>query len=87
MPNKKSATKELRKSVKRHVSNKKVIVEIKSLAKESRKAIDTKKGDAQDLVKKAIKALDKAAQKGVIKKNTASRRKSRLSQKLNKVGK
>jgi len=87
MPNKKSAKKELRKSIKRQVANKKVIKEIKSLAKESRKAIDTKKGDAQELVKKAIKALDKAAKTGTIKKNTASRRKSRLSKKLNKVGK
>ncbi|PIT94931.1 30S ribosomal protein S20, partial [Candidatus Falkowbacteria bacterium CG10_big_fil_rev_8_21_14_0_10_38_22] len=31
-----------------------------------------------------LKALDKAAQKGVIKKNTCNRRKSRLQQSLNK---
>ncbi len=36
-------------------------------------------------VKKAIKALDKAAQKGVIHKNNAARRKSRLINKLKEL--
>jgi len=34
---------------------------------------------------KTLKALDKAARKGVIKKNTANRRKSRLHKRLNKI--
>lgn len=45
-----------------------------------------KVGDAQasqEEVLKAIKALDKAASKGVIHKNNAARRKSRLVKKLN----
>lgn len=33
----------------------------------------------------AISALDKAAQKGIIKKNNAARRKSRLMKKLNQL--
>jgi small subunit ribosomal protein S20 len=45
-------------------------------------------GDAQasqEEVLKAIKALDKAASKGVIHKNNAARRKSRLVKKLNSM--
>jgi small subunit ribosomal protein S20 len=39
--------------------------------------------DAETATLKALSALDKAAQKGIIKKNNASRRKSRLMKKLN----
>ena len=45
-------------------------------------------GDAQasqEEVLKAIRALDKAASKGVIHKNNAARRKSRLVKKLNSM--
>ena len=38
--------------------------------------------DAVTSVKDAIKALDKAAQKGIIHKNNAARRKSRLMKQL-----
>ena len=34
---------------------------------------------------KAIKAIDKMAKKGLIKKNTAARKKSRLQKKINKI--
>ncbi len=40
--------------------------------------------ESLDLIKQSVKALDKAAQKGVIKKGTAARKKSRLMKKLNK---
>lgn len=40
---------------------------------------------AQDLTEQAISALDKAAQKGVIHKNAAARRKSRLVRQLNRA--
>lgn len=43
------------------------------------------KEQAQAETKKAIKALDKAAQMGVIHKNNAARRKSRLMKKLNNL--
>lgn len=84
MPNIKSAAKEYRKNIKRRAFNNNIEVNIKDLIKKSRKAIEAKGAKAEELVKKALKALDKAAQKGVIKKNTAARRKSRLSLRLNK---
>lgn len=83
MPNIKSAKKELRKSIKRRAFNKKVKENFKDLVKKSRKAIKTKDGQAKSLMAKTLKALDKAAQKGIIKKNTRDRKKSRLSKLLN----
>ena len=83
MPNKASAKKELRKNVTRHERNKKIKENIKKLAKQSKKAIVAKEDQAKELVMQTLKQLDKAAQKGVIKKNTARRKKSRLHLKLN----
>lgn len=84
MANKKSALKELRKSKKLNAYNTKIKDNVKSLVKKSRKAIESGDKGAADLVMKTLKTLDKAAQKGVIKKNTKDRKKSRLHQKLNK---
>lgn len=83
MPNKKSAEKELRKGKKLAAYNKKIKDDIKVLVKKSRKAITAKDKTADELVQKTLKAVDKAKQKGVIKKNTGNRLKSRLHQKLN----
>ncbi len=85
MPIKANAKKELRKSVKRSEVNKVIKASTKTLVKKTRQAIDAKNGEAKDLLKQSIKALDKAAQKGVIKKGTADRKKSRLMKKLNKL--
>ena len=87
MPNVKSAKKELRKSKKRAVYNKKIKDNVKSLIKKSRKAIAAKDNKAEELLSKTFKAIDKAAQKGVIKKNTKNRKKSRLHTQLNKASK
>ena len=83
MPNKLSAKKELRKSIKRKAVNKKIIVGVKQLIKKSRKAIEAKEATAKELVGQTLKALDKAAQKKVIAKNAANRKKSRLHKRLN----
>jgi len=85
MPNTKSAKKELRKSIKRRIRNKKVKDNLKSLIKKSRKAIEARDSQAKELIAQTLKALDKAAQKGIIKKNTRDRKKSRLQQRLNKT--
>jgi small subunit ribosomal protein S20 len=87
MPNKASAKKELRKSKKRILVNTKIKANLKDLTKKSRKALNTKQAEAKTLITSTIKALDKAAGKGKIKKNTASRTKSRLMKQLNKTTK
>lgn len=84
MANTKSAKKELRKSSKRAEYNKKTKDGLKNLAKRSRKAIEAKDSKAEELVMETLKKLDKAAQKGVIKKNSRDRKKSKLHQALNK---
>lgn len=83
MPNTKSAKKELRKNIKRKAINNKLKNNLKSLIKKTRKAIVAKDAKASELFTQAIKAFDKAAKKGLIKKNTSSRNKSRLHKKLN----
>jgi len=41
--------------------------------------------EAREAVSVAISALDKAAEKGIIHKNNAARRKSRLMRRLNQI--
>ncbi len=41
--------------------------------------------EAREAVRVAISVLDKAAQKGIIHKNNAARRKARLVQRLNQI--
>jgi len=83
MPNKASAAKEIRKGKKRELRNLRVQRNIKDLTKKAMRAIEAKAEDAVPKVKMTFKALDKAAQKGIMKKNTVSRRKARLARLLN----
>lgn len=84
MPIKKSAAKALRQAKKRELRNKKIKVNINWLRRQFLKAISAKnKKSAKNFYLKLQKVLDGAAQKGVLKKNTAARKKSRLAKKLN----
>jgi small subunit ribosomal protein S20 len=88
MPVKKSALKALRQSKAHQERNKKIKSDIIALIKKVRKAVLAKdKAKASDWLKQTIKRIDKATQKGIIKKNTAARRKSRLSKLVNALGK
>lgn len=83
MPNTKSAKKAVRSSAKKHVFNERTKDKMKSSIKQFRKL--TASGDnagAKDALPKTMSAIDKAAKKNVIKKNKASRLKSRLSKSL-----
>ena len=84
MPIKQAGVKALRQSKKRRVHNLSKKNNLKNLTKKSNRSLEAgKKNEAKELVKKTVKALDKAAKTNLIKKNTASRRKSRLMKKLN----
>lgn len=85
MPNKKSAKKELRKSIKRKTQNNEVKIKTKSLIKKTKKEIEAKNSDVKKDFNLVVKAIDKMAQKGIIKKNTAARKKSRLQKQINKI--
>ncbi len=84
MPIKKASFKDLRQSKKRMARNLKVKNNLKKTIKEGRKLIEAKKiEDAQKKIKQSIKEIDRAISKGIIKKNTGARKKSRLMKKLN----
>ena len=86
MPIKKSAFKALRQAKKRELRNRKVKIDIKWLRRQFLKAVAAKdKKSGADFYFKLQKALDRAAQKGILKKNTVARYKSRLSKKLKQI--
>lgn len=81
----KSAKKAFRQSVKRGVRNLASKNKIKNLIKEVKSLVFQKKvEEAKKLLPTIYKFLDKAAKIGVLKKNTASRKKSRIAKLLNK---
>ncbi len=80
--------KALRQSEKRAKRNKDVKESIAYLRRMSRKALDEKDvKKAKALAKDTEKAVDKAVQNDVLKKNTAARIKSRLAKKVNALSK
>ncbi|HHX58522.1 MAG TPA: 30S ribosomal protein S20 [Candidatus Moranbacteria bacterium] len=83
MPNTKAAKKFMRVTAKKTALNR---TKKKAFRDAVKKVLDLVKAEKFDEAKKAFvvaqKTLDKAAKKGVIKKNAAARKKSRLSKKL-----
>ena len=74
-----SAFKRIRQNAKRHLRNK----SLESVLKRTLKAAEAaaKSGDAEKIkaaVNAAVRELDRSAYKGILHKNTAARRKSRL---------
>jgi len=83
MPIKASAKKALRQSLKRRSRNIARKNKIKDLVKKARSLVaQNKKDEAKQLLPQVYKALDKAAKAGVIKKNAAARKKSRITKSL-----
>jgi small subunit ribosomal protein S20 len=83
MANIKSQIKRNRQTIKRTERNKAVRSEVKTRTKNAVAAAADGAENAQDLARLAQKRIDSAAAKGVIHKNAAARRKSRLAKKLN----
>jgi small subunit ribosomal protein S20 len=80
-----SALKALRKDARKAVYRGKVRTSTRTQVKRVRALIASGKvAEADIALQEAISALDKAAEKGVIHKNNAARRKSRLMVALNK---
>jgi small subunit ribosomal protein S20 len=83
MPITTSAKKALRGSKKKRVFNLRRKNEMQGVIKEYKKLIAAKKSaEAKKLIPKLQKAIDKAEKRGIIKKNNAARKKSRLMRKL-----
>jgi small subunit ribosomal protein S20 len=86
MANTKSAAKSARKSVRRRERNAGVITGLKTEQKKFRTALAEGKTDAAKAeFVKLTSALDKAAKRGVIHRNVADRKKSRLTKALTKA--
>jgi len=87
MPNLRNAKKALRQTEKRAKQNLIVKKAYKGAVKQMTKAIDAGEKDLQKTLQFVQKQLGKAAKKGVLKKNTAARKLSRLAARVNKVAK
>ena len=85
MANIKSQIKRNKQNLKRHDRNKAVRSELKTRVKRAVTAAEQGAENAADAARVATKRIDKAAAKGVIHKNAAARRKSRLMKKLAKI--
>ncbi len=84
MANIKSAMKRIRTNEKRRVRNAAVRSTVRTSIKGARAAIEGGQADqAREILQHTIQVLDKAVTKGVIHKNTAARKKSRLTRQLN----
>jgi small subunit ribosomal protein S20 len=80
MPIKKSAKKYMRVTERKTLKNRIIKGVFRNAIKKTKESIAAGKiTEAQASLKAAIKAIDKAAQKKVLKKNTAARKKSRLN--------
>ena len=82
MANIASQIKRNRQNEKRRQRNKAVRADVKTRVKRAVDAADAGAESAADAVRIAMKRIDKAAAKGVIHKNEAARRKSRLAKRL-----
>ena len=79
----KSAKKALRQNIKRKKENLRRKRKIKDLIKKVKSLASEKKNEeAKKLLPSLYKTLDKAAKAGTIKKNTANRKKSRITKSL-----
>ena len=88
MANTRSAIKRMRQNPKRRLRNRYFTGAARTAIKKARTTMEG--GTAQDArtaTLEAIRTLDKAADKGVIHKNNAARRKSRLMRQLAKIEK
>ena len=86
MPTHASPIKYERKSRKRHIRNRAVLSGLKTWVKKLNTAlIDRKPEEARSLLMSTVSALDRAVTKGIIERNTAARKVSRLTIKVNKL--
>lgn len=79
MPITQSAKKAIRGSLRKKAFNDRRKRVMKEVIKKIEKIVKTDKAEASKMLSSAFQVIDKAAKKGVIKKNNAANKKSRLS--------
>ncbi|GHO87878.1 30S ribosomal protein S20 [Dictyobacter formicarum] len=85
MPNNAAAEKRMRQEQRRRAFNRSTKSIVKTQVTKARQAISIEDANSAEAVRLAVSELDKAAKKGVIHKNNAARRKSRLMKQLNAI--
>ena len=85
MPITQSAIKAHRQSLKKNAENNIVKKRLKASVKEFIGYLSTDIEKAKEFIPNVYKAIDKTAKRGILKKNSAARKKSRLMTKLNQA--
>ena len=86
MPNIKSAKKRVKVNNTKAALNKARKTNLKTVIKNAENAIANSADNKQETVALALKKIDQAANKGLIHKNKAARKKSQIAKKLNDAG-
>jgi small subunit ribosomal protein S20 len=84
VPNIKSVIKDVKKSRQNRLRNVAAKSALKTFVKKARTAIADGSADAPTAVKDAVSFIDKTAERGIIHRNAAARRKSRLMRRASK---
>ncbi len=85
MPNIKSQKDRVVQAKKEALHNKAIKSNLKTVVKKADAAIASNAADKDVAIKAAVSAIDKAQAKGVLHKNTASRKVSRMARRANKA--
>ena len=85
MPNIKSAKKRVLVAERNHAKNVAVKSRVKTAVRRVLEALKSNTEKVQELLNSAYKIIDKSVSKGVLHKNTAARKKSRLTKFVNKT--
>lgn len=85
MANTRSAQKRIRSDERKRLRNQKVRSRVKTFVKKAEQSIVSHDEVTVESIRLACSELDKAVSKGVLHKNNAARRKSRLMAKFNKA--
>ncbi len=85
MPNIKSVIKDVKKSRQNHLRNISAKSAMKTFIKKAKTAVESKDKSAAEAVKQACSIIDKTAERGIIHRNAAARRKSRLMKRAAKA--
>ena len=88
MPNIKSSERSVKTDAERRARNVALKSSVKTSVRKVSDAVAANKTEvAKELLSKASSTIDRAATKGVLHKNTAARKKSRLAKKINAAAK
>lgn len=85
LPQIKSAIKRVKVSEKKRVRNNRVRSQVRTAIRGFRRSLGVSGADSSEALVAAISQIDRAASKGVLHRNTAARRKSRLTKALHKM--